>query len=155
MRAHDRRVEHLDEMCGRTHRGERVKEGFENAGLAQPVEAFPHAVPRTEAIWQGAPPNVLNRKELERLEEAPIILGLPSPSREAGDALEQRDDFVSNQTCIDILAVTDHAIASEAANGGSLHGIFKASSVHRSQNPYRFAKLGERGSFNDRVYPGA
>src|SRR5580693_5811798 len=84
MRAHDRRVEHLDEMRGRTHRGERVKEGFENAGLAQPVEAFPHAVPRTEAIWQGAPPNVLDCEEMERFKEAPVILGLPSPSREAG-----------------------------------------------------------------------
>ena len=79
MRAHDRRVEHLDEMRGRTHRGERVKEGFENA-----VEAFPHAVPRTEAIWQGASPNVLDCEEMERFKEAPVILGLPSPSREAG-----------------------------------------------------------------------
>jgi hypothetical protein len=35
MGAHDGRVEHLDEMGGRTHGGERIKEGFENAGLAQ------------------------------------------------------------------------------------------------------------------------
>ena len=71
-------------MSGRTHRGERVEEGFENAGLAQAIEALPHAVPRTEALRQGAPANVLDGEEMERLEEAPVILGLPSPSREAG-----------------------------------------------------------------------
>ena len=84
MRAHDRRVEHLDEMSGRTHRGERVEEGFENAALAQAIEALPHAVPETEALRQSAPANVLDGEEMERLEEAPVILGLPSPSREAG-----------------------------------------------------------------------
>ena len=68
-------------MSGRTHRGERVEEGFENAGLAQAIEALPHAVPRTEALRQGAPANVLDGEEMERLEEAPVILGLPSPSR--------------------------------------------------------------------------
>ena len=84
MRAHDRRVEHLDHVGGRTHRGKRVKEGFEDPSLAQSVEAFPHAVPRTKAFRQGAPSNVLDGEEMERLEEAPVILGLPSPSREAG-----------------------------------------------------------------------
>jgi hypothetical protein len=38
----------------------------------------------TKAIWQSAPANVLNREEMERFEEAPIILGLPSPPRQAG-----------------------------------------------------------------------
>jgi hypothetical protein len=90
MRAHDRRVEHLDEMRGRTHRGERVKEGFENAGLAQPVEAFPHAVPRTEAIWQGAPPNILNREEMKRLEEAAVVLGFPAATGQAGPEHRKR-----------------------------------------------------------------
>ena len=84
MSAHDGGVEHLNEMRGRTHRHERVEEGFENAGLAQAIEALPHAVPRTEALRQGAPANVLEGEEMERLEEAPVILGLPSPSREAG-----------------------------------------------------------------------
>jgi hypothetical protein len=82
MRAHDRRGEHLDEMRGRTHRGERIEEGFENVGLAQSVEALPYAVPRTKAFGQGAPPNVLNRED--RFEEASVILGLLSPSWEAG-----------------------------------------------------------------------
>ena len=83
MRAHDRRIEHLDEMSGRTHRGKRVEEGFEDASLAQSVEAFPHAVPMAEAFRQSAPANVLDSEEMERLEEAPVILGLPSPSRQA------------------------------------------------------------------------
>jgi cellulose synthase/poly-beta-1,6-N-acetylglucosamine synthase-like glycosyltransferase len=75
MRAHDRRGEHLDEMRGRTHRGERIEEGFENVGLAQSVEALPYAVPRTKAFGQGAPPNVLNREETLR-----GSVGHPRPS---------------------------------------------------------------------------
>ena len=54
MRAHDGRVEHLDEMRRRTHGCQSVEERLEDAGLAQPVEAFPHAVPRTEALRQSA-----------------------------------------------------------------------------------------------------
>src|SRR6202044_811408 len=90
MRAHDRRVEHLDQVRGRTHRGKRVKEGFEDASLAQSVEAFPHAVPGTKAVRQGAPSNVLEGEEMERLEEAPVILGLPSPSRQASAKYRKR-----------------------------------------------------------------
>ena len=37
----------------------------------------------TKAFRQGAPSNILDREEMERLEEAPVILGLPSPSRKA------------------------------------------------------------------------
>ena len=84
MRAHDRRVEHLDQVRGRTHRGKRVKEGFEDASLAQSVEAFPHAVPGTKAVRQGAPSNVLEGEEMERLKEAPVVVGLPSTPGKAG-----------------------------------------------------------------------
>jgi hypothetical protein len=84
MRAHDRRVEHLDQVRGRTHRGKRVKEGFEDPSLAQSVEAFPHAVPGTKAFRQGAPSNVLDREEMERLKEAPVIAALPSSPGKAG-----------------------------------------------------------------------
>jgi hypothetical protein len=78
MRAHDGGVEHLKEMRGGTHRRERVEEGLEDAGLAQPVEALPYAVPMTEALRQRAPANVLDGEEMKRLEEAAVILGLPS-----------------------------------------------------------------------------
>ena len=82
MRAHDRRVEHLDQVRGRTHRGKRVEEGFEDASLAQSVEAFPYAVPGTKAFRQGAPSNVLDREEMERLKEAPVVV---APSVLAGE----------------------------------------------------------------------
>src|ERR1700683_1755732 len=78
MRAHDRRVEHLDQVRGRSHRGRSVKEGLKDASLAQSVEAFPHAVPGTKAVRQGAPSNVLEGEEMERLKEAPVVVGLPS-----------------------------------------------------------------------------
>src|ERR1700722_9381168 len=90
MRAHDRRVEHLDQVRGRTHRGKRVEEGFEDASLAQSVEAFPYAVPGTKAFRQGAPSNVLDREEMERLKEAPIIVALPSSPGKAGAKHRQR-----------------------------------------------------------------
>jgi hypothetical protein len=40
--------------------------------------------PATEALRQGAPPNVLDREEMERFEEPPVILGLPSTSGKTG-----------------------------------------------------------------------
>jgi hypothetical protein len=103
MRAYDRRVEHLDQVRGRTHRGKRVEEGFEDASLAQSVEAFPYAVPGTKAFRQGAPSNVLDREEMERLEEPPIIFGLPSTSRkgrrETPQACAPNPHRSSSSTC--------------------------------------------------------
>ena len=84
MSAHDRRVEHLDEMRGGAHRGERVEERLEDAGLAQAIEALPHAVPMAEALRQGAPADVLDGEEMKRLEEAAIVLALPSAPGQAG-----------------------------------------------------------------------
>ena len=90
MGAHDGRVEHLDEMRGRTHGGERIKEGFKNAGLAQPVEALPNAVPSTEALRQSPPANILDREEMKGFEKAPIVLGFPSTPGKAGPKHHKR-----------------------------------------------------------------
>src|ERR1700722_18045336 len=65
----------LDQMRGRTHRGERVEEGFENASLAQPVEALPYAVPRTETFRQSPAPDVFDGEEMKPFEEAPPAAG--------------------------------------------------------------------------------
>ena len=84
MRTYDRRIEHLDQMRRGAHRRERIEESLENAGLAQPIKALPHAVPMPEALRQSPPPNVLDREEVKRFEEPPVILGLPSAPRKAG-----------------------------------------------------------------------
>ena len=84
MRAHEGRVEHLKEMRRGTHGRERVEKGLEDASLAQAVEALPHAVPRTEALRQRAPANVLDGEEVKRLEEAAIVLSFPPTARQAG-----------------------------------------------------------------------
>ena len=84
MRAHDGGVEHLKEMRRGTHGRDRVEEGFENAALAQPIEASPHAVPGTEALRQSAPANVLDGEEMKRLEEAAVVLGFPAATGQAG-----------------------------------------------------------------------
>ena len=86
MRAHDSRVEHLNEMGGRTHGRERVEERLKDAGLAQAIEAFPHAVPVAEALRQSAPANVLDGEEMKRLEEAAIVFGLPVRAAAGGGA---------------------------------------------------------------------
>ena len=90
MRAHDGGVEHLKEMRRGAHRRERVEEGLEDAGLAQAVEALPHAVPRTEALRQRAPANVLDGEEMKRLEEAAIVLGFPAATGQAGPEHRKR-----------------------------------------------------------------
>ena len=84
MRAHDGRIEHLNEMRRRTHGCERVEEGLEDASLAQAIEALPHAVPMAEAFRQSAPANVLDGEEMQRLEEAAIVLSFPPATRQAG-----------------------------------------------------------------------
>ncbi len=82
--AHDRRVEHLDEMGGSTHRRERVEERLEHAGLAQAIEPLPYAVPMTEPLRQRAPSHVLDREEMQRLQEQSVVLGFASSARKAG-----------------------------------------------------------------------
>jgi hypothetical protein len=98
MSAHDGGVEHLNEMGRRTHRGERVEEGLEDASLAQAVEAFPHAVPMTEALRQSAPANVLDGEEMKRLEEAAIVLGLPAGKRGTPQACAPNRPHPSSST---------------------------------------------------------
>ena len=72
------------------HGRERVEEGFEDASLAQAIEALPHAVPGTEAIRQRAPANVLNSEEMQRLEEAAVVLRLPAAPGQAGPEHRKR-----------------------------------------------------------------
>jgi hypothetical protein len=43
-----------------------VEERLEDAGLAQAIEAFPHAVPMAEALRQSAPANVLDGEEMRK-----------------------------------------------------------------------------------------
>ena len=90
MRANDGRIEHLDEMSGGAHRGERIEERLEDAGLAQTVEALPYAVPGAETLRQSAPANVLDGEEVQRFEKAAIIPRLPPPARQASPKHRQR-----------------------------------------------------------------
>jgi hypothetical protein len=66
------------------HRGERIEERLEHAGLAQAIEALPHAVPMPEAFRQSAPAHVLDGEEMQRFEEAAIVLGFPPTTPQAG-----------------------------------------------------------------------
>jgi|HubBroStandDraft_5_1064220.scaffolds.fasta_scaffold637139_1 hypothetical protein len=90
MRAHDGGVEHLKEMRRGAHGRKRVEECFENAALAQSIEASPHAVPGTKALRQSAPANVLHGEEMKRLEEAAVVLGFPAAAGQAGPEHRKR-----------------------------------------------------------------
>ena len=90
MSAHNGRVEHLNEMRCRTHGCERVEERLEDASLAQAIEALPYAVPRTETLRQSAPANVLDSEEMQRFEEAAVVLGFPAATGQTGPEHRKR-----------------------------------------------------------------
>src|SRR3954469_2066319 len=90
MRTHDGGVEHLDQMRRRAHRGECIEKGLEHAGLAQPIEALPDAVPVAEPFRQRPPSHILDGEEMKRLEEPAIILALASAARKARPKYRQR-----------------------------------------------------------------
>ena len=77
-------------MRRRTHGCQSVEERLEDASLAQAIEALPHAVPMTEALRQRAPANVLDGEEMQRLEEAAVVLGFPAATRQAGPEHRKR-----------------------------------------------------------------
>jgi hypothetical protein len=77
-------------MRRRTHGRERVEKGLEDASLAQTIEAFPYAVPRTEALRQRAPANVLDGEEMKRLKEAAVVLGFPAATGQTGPEHRKR-----------------------------------------------------------------
>jgi len=71
-------------MRGSAHRSERVEERLEHAGLAQPIEPLPNAVPMTEPFGQRTPSHVLDAEEMQRLQKQPVVLGFASSTRKAG-----------------------------------------------------------------------
>ena len=84
MSAHDRGVEHLNEMRRGAHVGERVEECLEHACFAQAVEAFPDAVPGTETFRQSAPTHVLHSEEMQGFEKQTVIFAFSTTARQAG-----------------------------------------------------------------------
>jgi hypothetical protein len=76
MSANDRRVEHLHEMRCLAHLRQRFEEGLEHAGLAQPPEALPDAVPVSKLRRQRAPRDVVEREIMQRLKKTPIAAAL-------------------------------------------------------------------------------
>ena len=46
--------------CSEDERGEVIEEGFEHAGLAQPVEPFPYALPIAGTLQQRLPGDVVD-----------------------------------------------------------------------------------------------
>jgi hypothetical protein len=84
MRAHDGRIEHLNEMGGGVHRRERIEEGLEDAGLCSNGRSASLCCPGTETLRQSAPAHILDGEEMKRLEETPVVLSLlPRRARQA------------------------------------------------------------------------
>lgn len=80
MRANNGGIEHLNQMRGRAHRGERLEEGVENARLTQSPEAFPDAVPVAELNGKRTPVDVVNRKIMQRFKEFAVVAALVAPA---------------------------------------------------------------------------
>jgi hypothetical protein len=84
MGAHDRGVEHLNQMGGAAQACERIQGGLEHPGLAQAPEALPDRVPVPECGRQSAPGDVVDCEIVQRLEEPAVIPALSAPPRAAG-----------------------------------------------------------------------
>ncbi len=90
MGAHDRGIEHLDQMRRWAHRRQRIEKGFEHTGLAQPVEPLPDSVPVAVFLRKRAPAHVLHREEMHRLQKPPIIRRLAATARQTRPEYQQR-----------------------------------------------------------------
>ena len=82
--AHYRAIELLHQVCGWTVLGQHLEESLEHAGVAQPPEPLPHAVPLAEPLRQRTPRDVVSREIMERLKKEPVVASLvasPGPRR--------------------------------------------------------------------------
>jgi hypothetical protein len=89
MRPHNRGVEHLDQVRGPAEAGERLKEGLKHPGPAEAPEALPDRVPLAELGRQGAPGDVVEGEEVQRLQEASVVPALvAAPGASGGEHLQ-------------------------------------------------------------------
>jgi hypothetical protein len=81
MGAHDRRIDHLDEVSGAAHSRQKGEHRLENAPLAQPPKPLPDAVPIAKLRRQRSPGDVVNREKMQRLQKLAIVPPLVAPAR--------------------------------------------------------------------------
>ena len=72
-------VEHLHQMGGFAALREGFEEALESAGVAQPPEALPDAVPVAVLLRQSPPGDVVHREIMQGFEELAIIPTLGTP----------------------------------------------------------------------------
>ena len=85
MRPDDRGIKHLRHLPASQRNPRKPR-------VPQPIEAFAHRVPLAEPPWQGTPPDVVGRKEIQRLKEQTVVLCLGSERREAGPESRQQGE---------------------------------------------------------------
>ena len=73
MGAHDRRIDHLDEVSGAAHSRQKGEHRLENAPPAQPPKPLPDAVPIAKLRRQRSPGDVVNREKMQRLQKLAIV----------------------------------------------------------------------------------
>jgi len=84
MGAHDRGVEHLNQVGRLAHGRESIKEGLEHPGLAQAPEARPNRVPVPELCRERAPGDVVDAEIVQRFEKQAVIPAFVAPPRATG-----------------------------------------------------------------------
>ena len=77
-------------MGGAAQRGEGFEEQLEHAGLTQPPEPFPDAVPGAELGRQRPPGDVVHGEIVHGFEELTVVVALVGPSRPASAEHVQR-----------------------------------------------------------------
>src|SRR5258708_36572014 len=81
MGAHDRRIDHLNEVRGATHPRRHGEHSLEYAPLAQPPKPLPDAVPSAKLRGQGSPGDVVNREIMQCFQKLAIIAPLVPAAR--------------------------------------------------------------------------
>ena len=84
MGAHDGTIEHLDQMRRRRQCGKMIEECLEHTGLAQPVEAFPDALPFAEPLRQHPPGDIVDREIVHGFQKQPVVTALIILARQRG-----------------------------------------------------------------------
>jgi hypothetical protein len=81
MRAHDRRIDHLNEMRSAARLGQERQHRLEYTPLAQPPKPLPHTIPLAKFSRQSTPGDIVNRKVMQRFQEFTIVPAAPAAAR--------------------------------------------------------------------------
>jgi hypothetical protein len=105
VRANHGAVEHLDQVRCLAGLGQELEERLDDAGSAEPPEALPDAVPRTERRGKRAPGQIMDREKMQCLQKLAVV-----PPRLAAARLSSSETIHTIVQSSSIIPVTQPAI---------------------------------------------